>query len=162
MLVNTIGPVWDGNEVWLIVAGAVIFAAFPGWYATMFSTFYLALVVVLLALMRPRAVLRVPAQSRRPAVALHLALDADDRERPHPTARRRRPGRPAPRAPHRQGHSFTGSFFDLLTPFGLWTGVTMLVLSLLIGATYLSLKTTGELPSGHRRLAARSRRRRWW
>ena len=43
--------VWDGNEVWLIVAGAVIFAAFPGWYATMFSTFYLALVVVLLALM---------------------------------------------------------------------------------------------------------------
>ena len=48
--VNTIGPVWDGNEVWLIVAGAVIFAAFPGWYATMFSTFYLALVVVLVAL----------------------------------------------------------------------------------------------------------------
>ncbi len=55
VLVNTIGPVWDGNEVWLIVAGAVIFAAFPGWYATMFSTFYLALVVLLLALMRARA-----------------------------------------------------------------------------------------------------------
>ena len=51
VLVNTIGPVWDGNEVWLIVAGAVIFAAFPGWYATMFSAFYLALVVLLLALM---------------------------------------------------------------------------------------------------------------
>src|SRR5271165_3049937 len=49
--INTIGPVWDGNEVWLIVAGAVIFAAFPSWYATMFSTFYLALVIVLLALM---------------------------------------------------------------------------------------------------------------
>ena len=47
---NTIGPLWDGNEVWLIVAGAAIFAAFPGWYATMFSTFYLALVVLLLAL----------------------------------------------------------------------------------------------------------------
>src|SRR5664280_998831 len=42
--VNSIGPLWDGNEVWLIVAGAVIFAAFPGWYATMFSTFYPALV----------------------------------------------------------------------------------------------------------------------
>ena len=50
-IVNTIGPVWDGNEVWLIVAGAVIFAAFPGWYATMFSTLYLALVVLLVALM---------------------------------------------------------------------------------------------------------------
>ena len=48
--VNSIGPIWDGNEVWLIVAGAAIFAAFPSWYATMFSTFYLALVVVLLAL----------------------------------------------------------------------------------------------------------------
>jgi len=51
VLINTIGPVWDGNEVWLIVAGAVIFAAFPSWYATMFSTFYLALVVLLVALM---------------------------------------------------------------------------------------------------------------
>src|SRR5271169_2836482 len=49
--VNAIGPFWDGNEVWLIVAGAVIFAAFPSWYATMFSTFYLALVLVLVALM---------------------------------------------------------------------------------------------------------------
>src|SRR5580692_3172359 len=51
VLVNTIGPVWDGNEVWLIVAGAATFAAFPGWYATMFSALYLALVLVLAALM---------------------------------------------------------------------------------------------------------------
>src|SRR6202451_3205082 len=51
VLVNTIGPVWDGNEVWLIVAGAAIFAAFPGWYATMFSGLYLALVLLLAALM---------------------------------------------------------------------------------------------------------------
>ena len=48
--INTIGPWWDGNEVWLIVAGAAMFAAFPGWYATMFSALYLALVLVLLAL----------------------------------------------------------------------------------------------------------------
>ena len=45
-----IGPVWDGNEVWLIVAGAAMFAAFPGWYATMFSGFYLALLLLLVAL----------------------------------------------------------------------------------------------------------------
>src|SRR4029453_11702908 len=48
--INTIGPLWDGNEVWLIVAGAGMFAAFPGWYATMFSSLYLALVLALLAL----------------------------------------------------------------------------------------------------------------
>src|SRR6202047_4822736 len=49
-VLNTIGPVWDGNEVWLIVAGASMFAAFPGWYATMFSGLYLALVLLLMAL----------------------------------------------------------------------------------------------------------------
>ena len=48
--INTIGPLWDGNEVWLIVAAAAIFAAFPGWYATMFSALYLALVLLLVAL----------------------------------------------------------------------------------------------------------------
>ena len=49
--INSIGPFWDGNEVWLIVGGAAIFAAFPGWYATWFSALYLALVLLLLALM---------------------------------------------------------------------------------------------------------------
>src|SRR6202050_4951701 len=49
-VINTIGPLWDGNEVWLVVAGAAIFAAFPGWYATMFSGFYLAMVLLLGAL----------------------------------------------------------------------------------------------------------------
>src|SRR5215471_11455280 len=48
--INTIGPLWDGNEVWLIVAGASMFAAFPEWYATMFSAFYLALLLLLVAL----------------------------------------------------------------------------------------------------------------
>ena len=47
--------------------------------------------------------------------------------------------------PINSSHEFTGNFFDLLTPFGLWTGVTLLVLSLFMGATYLTLKTTGEL-----------------
>jgi cytochrome d ubiquinol oxidase subunit II len=145
VLVNTIGPVWDGNEVWLIVAGAVIFASFPGWYATMFSTFYLALVVLLLAL-----IVR--------GVAFEYARKVDD---------------PRWRAAWKWGltvgsalipllvgvalgdllhglpidahHEYTGNFFDLLTPFGLWSGVTMLVLCLLMGATFLTLKTTGEL-----------------
>ena len=50
LALQTIGPLWDGNEVWLIVAGAGTFAAFPGWYATMFSGFYLAMVLLLVAL----------------------------------------------------------------------------------------------------------------
>ncbi|MDA3646026.1 cytochrome d ubiquinol oxidase subunit II [Saccharopolyspora indica] len=50
VLINTIGPVWDGNEVWLIVAGGAMFAAFPGWYASLFSTAYLPLLVLLLVL----------------------------------------------------------------------------------------------------------------
>src|SRR5215471_10830334 len=45
--INTIGPWWDGNEVWLVVAGGATFAAFPGWYATMFSALYIALLLVL-------------------------------------------------------------------------------------------------------------------
>src|SRR5947208_15445094 len=48
--INTIGPLWDGNEVWLVVAGAAMFAAFPGWYATIFSGMYLAMVLLLSAL----------------------------------------------------------------------------------------------------------------
>src|SRR6476620_12033249 len=49
-IINTIGPVWDLNETWVIVAGACLFAAFPEWYATLFSGFYLALLLILLAL----------------------------------------------------------------------------------------------------------------
>ena len=54
--IDSIGPLWDGNEVWLIVAGAAMFAAFPGWYATMFSAFYLPLVLLLVGAHRPRRV----------------------------------------------------------------------------------------------------------
>src|SRR5579863_6073182 len=50
VMINTIGPVWDGNEVWLLTAGGATFAAFPAWYASMFSAFYLPLLVILVAL----------------------------------------------------------------------------------------------------------------
>jgi cytochrome d ubiquinol oxidase subunit II len=134
--------------VWLIVAGAVIFAAFPGWYATMFSTFYLALVVLLVALMvrglafeyqrkfddpRWRSTWRWGLTIGSALIPLLVGVALGDLLH----------GLPINRA-----HQFTGSFWTLLTPFGLWTGVTLLVLSLFMGATYLTLKTTGEL---HRR-----------
>src|SRR5450432_4438301 len=58
LLINTIGPFWDGNEVWLITAGGAIFAAFPNWYATLFSGFYLALMLMLVALILRRSAAR--------------------------------------------------------------------------------------------------------
>ena len=68
VLLNTIGPVWDGNEVWLIVAGAAMFAAFPGWYATMFSGLYLALVLLLTPVTTRRNVrAAAPALAGQPA-----------------------------------------------------------------------------------------------
>ena len=66
VMINTIGPVWDGNEVWVLVAGGATFAAFPEWYATLFSGFYLPLLLILRRPDRARPRLRVPPPSVRP------------------------------------------------------------------------------------------------
>src|SRR6516162_1113587 len=65
VLINTIGPVWDGNEVWLLVAGGATFAAFPNWYATLFSGFYLPLLLILLALIGRGVAFEYRAKRRR-------------------------------------------------------------------------------------------------
>ena len=96
IVVNSIGPIWDGNEVWLIVAGAAMFAAFPSWYATMFSTFYLALVIVLLGSHRARRLLRVPPEDRRPTVAVYLEVVAHSRKPLRSPPARHSSGRPPP------------------------------------------------------------------
>jgi len=67
VIINTIGPHWDGNEVWLITAGGAIFAAFPNWYATLFSGFYLALFLMLLALIVRAVAFEFRSKDRRPA-----------------------------------------------------------------------------------------------
>jgi cytochrome d ubiquinol oxidase subunit II len=141
--IESIGPFWDGNEVWLVVAGAATFAAFPLWYATMFSSLYLALVLVLAALMARgvsfefRDRLTDPRWRRTwtwatvvgsALVPLLLGVGLGDLLHGLPI---------------NSSHNFTGDFFDLLTPYGLWTGLTLLTLSLLDGATFLTLKTTG-------------------
>jgi cytochrome bd ubiquinol oxidase subunit II len=153
--VNAIGPTWDGNEVWLIVAGAAIFAAFPGWYATMFSTFYLVLVVVLFALIMRG----VSFEYHRKIASSHwrstwrwsltigsllipLLLGTALGDLLH--------GLPIDSA-----HNYTGSFFELLVPFGLYTGVTLTVLSLFLGALFLTLKTDGDLHDRVIRLSGR-------
>ena len=72
VVINTIGPWWDGNEVWLIVAGASMFAAFPGWYATMFSALYLALVLLLVALFARGVSFEYRGKARQRALAQRL------------------------------------------------------------------------------------------
>ncbi len=145
IVLNTIGPWWDGNEVWLVVAGAGMFAAFPAWYATMFSALYLALLLVLLALMARGVAFEFKGKrdGRRwrstwmwgttlgsLLIPLLLGVGLGDL---------------LVGLPIDSSHEFTGNFFDLLTPYGLWTGLTLLGLCLLHGATFLKLRTTDEL-----------------
>ena len=145
VVINTIGPWWDGNEVWLIVAGASMFAAFPGWYATMFSALYLALVLVLLALFGRGVSFEYRGKRDSPrwlagwswaltigSLVIPLLLGVGIGDLLHGL-------------PINQQHNFTGNFFSLLTGYGLMTGVTLVVLCLLHGATFLALRTTDEI-----------------
>jgi cytochrome d ubiquinol oxidase subunit II len=150
---NTIGPFWDGNEVWLVVAGAGTFAAFPGWYATMFSALYLALLLVLAALMARGVAFEYYNKSENARwrttwtwcttigsllIPLLLGVGLGDL---------------LSGLPLNSHHDFTGDFFSLLTPYGLWTGLTLVALCLLHGATFLKLKTTGVVRERARSLA---------
>ena len=155
VLINTIGPWWDGNEVWLIVAGASMFAAFPAWYATMFSALYLALVVLLVALFARGTAFeyRGKRESERWRNGWSWALTIGSILIPLLVGVAL--GDLLHGLPIDSKHEFTGNFFSLLTGYGLMTGVTMVVLSLLHGATFLALRTTGEIRD-RSRAAARS------
>lgn len=156
VLINTIGPVWDLNETWVIVAGASLFAAFPEWYATLFSGFYLALLLILLALIargvsfeyrhqRPESKWKawfdrmIIVGSAVPAFLWGVAF-----------------GNIVQGVPLDAGHNYTGTFIDLLNPYALIAGLTTLLLFFTHGVVFVSLKTEGELRVRARRLAARS------
>ena len=81
-VIHTIGPVWDGNEVWLLTAGGATFAAFPGWYASLFSGFYLALFLILCALIIRGVSFEFWGKDDSPALARDLGVDGDDRQLP--------------------------------------------------------------------------------
>jgi cytochrome d ubiquinol oxidase subunit II len=153
--VNSIGPIWDGNEVWLIVAGAAIFAAFPGWYATMFSTFYLVLVVVLVALILRGLSFEYHGKinDRRWQGIWRWSLIVGSALIPFLLGTAL--GDLLHGLPINADHNYTGSFVGLLVPYGLFTGLTLLMLCLLLGATYLSLKTEGDLCVRASAIAAR-------
>ena len=143
--INTIGPLWDGNEVWLIVAGAAMFAAFPGWYATMFSAFNLALVLLLVALIARG--LAFEYRGKRDAVRWRRTWDwlLTAGSLLAPLIIGIALGDLLHGLPINSSQNYTGSFWDLLQPYGIFTGVTLVLICALHGATFLSLKTTDDI-----------------
>jgi cytochrome bd ubiquinol oxidase subunit II len=142
---RAIGPVWDGNETWLVVAGGATFAAFPAWYATMFSGLYLALLLVLFFLIIRVVSFEWREKSETPgwravwtwantigsagaalvwgiglSCLVHgLPIDSDG--------------------------EYAGSFWDLFTPYTVFAGITVVILFAFHGATFLTLRTVGDL-----------------
>src|SRR5215467_3332395 len=144
-VINTIGPLWDGNEVWLIVAGAAMFAAFPGWYATMFSGLYLALVLLLGALI-VRGVsfeYRGKSPSQRWRTRWSWLLGGGSLLAPFLLGLAL--GDLLYGLPIGANHEYTGSFWDLFTGYGVFTGITLVVICLLHGANFIGLKTAGDV-----------------
>jgi cytochrome bd ubiquinol oxidase subunit II len=143
--IGTIGPLWDGNEVWLIVAGAGMFAAFPGWYATMFSGFYLAFLLLLVALIA-RGV-SFEFRGKRESIRWRRTWDAAmaGGSLLAPLLIGVALGNLLHGVPIAANQEYAGDFVDLLNPYSLFTGVTVVLLCLLHGATFLVLKTAGEV-----------------
>lgn len=153
LVINSIGPFWDANEVWFITAGGAMFAAFPNWYATLFSGFYLALFVLLLALIGRGVAFEFRSKVENPlwrstwdwvifggsllppllwGVALANLMRG---------------------VPINAQMNYTGTFLDLLSPYALVGGVSMLLLFVVHGALFLALRTDGVLQQRARRCA---------
>lgn len=145
LMLNSIGPVWDGNEVWLVTGGGALFAAFPEAYATVFSGFYLAFMLFVFALIF-RAV-AIEFRSKRPMGwwrrAWDIAFSASSVLGSLLVGVAL--GNVARGVPLSADHDFVGSFFGLLNPYALLVGVTTVALFAMHGAIYVILKTEGEL-----------------
>jgi cytochrome d ubiquinol oxidase subunit II len=143
ILINSIGPVWDGNEVWLITGGGALFAAFPHAYATAFSGFYLAMMLVLFSLIF-RAVsmeFRFNDEKRASIWEKTFIIGSGLAALLFGVAL----GNVVYGVPLDNKMEFTGSFFTLLRPVPLLFGITGLAAILLQGASYAVIKTEGEL-----------------
>lgn len=145
VIINSIGPFWDGNEVWLITAGGAMFAAFPHWYATLFSGFYLPLLLILLALILRgvgfefRGKMEAAGWRRMadhfiffgsvvPAILWGVAFANIVRG-----------------VPIGADMDYTGGFFNLLNPYALLGGTVSVLIFTLHGAVFLSLRTGGDV-----------------
>lgn len=154
-ILNTIGPHWDGNEVWLLTAGGATFAAFPNWYATLFSGFYLPLFLLLLALILRGVAFEFRSKDDDPrwrrtwdwaafggslVASLLLGVAFANLVRGVPIDAEM---------------NYVGGFFNLLNPYALIGGVVTTAVFVLYGALFLSLKTTGALLGKARAAAQR-------
>jgi cytochrome d ubiquinol oxidase subunit II len=152
-IINTIGPHWDGNEVWLILAGGATFAAFPDWYATLFSGFYPALFLLLLGLILRGVAFEFRSKDAHPAwrrlwdvcifigslvPALLFGVAFANLTRGVPID---------------ADKMYTGNLLTLLNLYGLLGGLAFVAVFLLHGANFLSLKLTGDLHERARKLA---------
>ena len=144
-LLKTIGPVWDGNEVWLVVAAGATFAAFPAWYATMFSGFYLALLLVLVFLIVRVCSFEWRTKSESPgwrsAWSWANTVGSFGAALVWGVALANLVGG----VPIDSDGNFAGRLADLLSPYTLAAGVAVVLLFAFHGATFLTLRTTGEL-----------------
>ena len=155
VIINTIGPFWDGNEVWLLTAGGATFAAFPHWYATLFSGFYLPLFILLLALIARGVAFEFRSKDENPkwrkvwdwalfvgsllpALLLGVAF-----------------ANLAKGVPIDANMNYVGGFFNLLNPYGLLGGLAAVLTFALHGAIFLSPRTSGDLMERARRTAMR-------
>lgn len=145
IMLNSIGPVWDGNEVWLVTGGGALFAAFPDVYATVFSGFYSALMMLLFMLIF-RAV-AIEFRSKRPmkwwrqmwdvafsVASIFIAFLAGVAI-----------GNLITGVPLDEHKEFTGTFWSLINPYTVLVGVTTVALFMMHGAIYGVMKTEGEL-----------------
>jgi cytochrome d ubiquinol oxidase subunit II len=152
-VVHSIGPVWDGNEVWLIVAGGATFAAFPQWYATLFSGFYLALFLILGA----RIVRGVFFElwGKRPDAAWRTRWEWAFAGSSFLAALLWGVGwaNIVGGSPIGSDGEFSGTLFDLLKPYALAGGLATLSLFVAHGAGFLALRTKGEIEVRSRRIA---------
>lgn len=155
MMINTIGPHWDGNEVWLLTAGGATFAAFPEWYATMFSAFYLALFLLLFALIIRGVAFEFRSKDRHPrwrgvwdwcifigslVPPLLLGVAFANMMRGMPID---------------ANMNYVGGFWNLLNPYALVIGVMSVAFCVLHGAIFLENKTTGDLRAASHKAAWR-------
>ncbi len=145
VFLNAIGPVWDGNEVWLVTGGGALFAAFPAVYAGVFSGFYPAMMLLLVALIF-RAV-AIEFRSKHPARGWRQAWDVSFSVASILGAfvMGLAFGNVIRGIPLDARGEFTGGLPDLLNPYALLTGVTTVALFAMHGAIYLVLKTSGPV-----------------
>lgn len=142
-LINSIGPVWDGNEVWLITGGGALFAAFPQAYATAFSGFYLAMMLVLLSLIFRAVSMEFRAHDEKRAGLWEAALTCGSALAALLFGVAL--GNVVYGVPLDAKMEYAGNFFTLLRPVPLLFGVSGLAAVLLQGAAYARMKTEGEL-----------------